>query len=166
MGPADDDLYYYYSGKINTGLAEFRGLINSSEDFGPVSTLNIEYRTVLGISTEGARFTRFMTPGGRVVRYTLFVFGETFRAEENYYFFSDGLIYIQSLRMNYADWNFSIANRFDILQYSLNSIVVDGAKAFLIDDSLKQIIKTEEIHFFTLDELNNLFDEGLTREEL
>jgi hypothetical protein len=155
-----DELYDLYFNRIQDGLTEFRKLINSSEDFGPVSTLDIEYRTVFGISTEGARFTRFMTPEDRIVRYTLHIFGETFRAEENYYFFSDGLIYIQSLRMDYADWSFSIDNRWDILQYTLESYVVDDTKIFYMNDLLKQATEPGKIHFYTLDELNDLFNDG------
>lgn len=160
-GLKDKGLYDGYSQRISDGLAEFSALINSSKDFGPVSELEIESVTVNGISAEGAELTRFMTPDGDIARYTLNIFGETGKSAYNYYCFSDGILYVQHLVMDYTDWNFSPENRFDILRYSLLSYVIDGKETYLIYDGLKQVLKAENSGLYTIDELNYLFDNGL-----
>ena len=104
-------LYQDYAGRVRDGLSTFQQMINSNEEFGSVSTLVIESRVIIGASTEGGELTRFMTPDGRIVRYTFQILGETGRAMESYYYFDDGLVYIQVLDMRYADWNFGNPNQ-------------------------------------------------------
>ena len=153
-------LYQEYSLRVNQGLDHFRQLINSDEYSGSISALTIESRRIIGISSEGGTLTRFMTPTGEIIRYTVEQFGETGKKVSNVYVFDDGLIYVQELSMNYADWAFaSPNNRFDILDYSLNSYVIDGEKTVILDDVFLQAKEDESgKKVVSLDELDDYFN--------
>ena len=160
--PTEDDgseLYQKYSMSILEGLNNFRRLINSSEDFGPISTLNIERRKIIGASTEGGTLTRFMTLEGKLIRYTYEYLGETGKGISNFYYFDDGLIYVQEMRMDYADWAFaSPNNRYDILNYSLNNYIIDDEKVIIIDDTFMQAKEADgNINVFTSLRLDDYF---------
>jgi hypothetical protein len=158
--PPQQEKYYEYRARILDGLIRFSSLI-TVDDINPEPQLIIESRTVLGLSEQGGELTRFMMLDGEVVRYTFRAFGERGQSIEIYYFFDEGLQYIQRLRANYADTSFRAENRFDILQYQLASIIIDGDTAFIIDDALMQI---EEFYIevcfgiFSLETLNYFFE--------
>jgi len=153
-----NEAYNKYSGKISAGLNNFRTLSATSKDEDVnSSTLIVEEKTVLGISTEGAKLTRFMTPQNKIVRYTIDAYGETGKSISNYYFIDDGLVYVQQLHMDYADWNFVTNERFDILKYELTDYLTDGTKTFMIDDANKKAIEAEDVKLYSLEELNGLF---------
>ena len=157
-------LYQNYSVKISKGLAEFRSLIHTfeEEDTRPAPPLIIESKSITGRSTQGGELTRFMTPEGKIVRYTFEIFGETGKGINNYYYFNNGLIYVQIFRMEYADWNFyGSKNRYDILQYFLESYIIDKGKIIAIDDTLNVARQIESDKAITsIDKLNDYFANG------
>jgi len=158
----EEALYLYYAGLIAQGLGEFRRLMNAAEEFGPLSELIIEYRIVLEDSSQGARYTRFMTPDGRVVRYTIVSMGSRGRADINYHFFENGLVYVQRLRMDYVNsiWD---CNRVDIFQYSLSTYVIDGERVIMIDGNRERQVafeSVENIRRTTVEDLNERFESG------
>jgi hypothetical protein len=149
--------YDEYSVRILYGLGQFRNLISHDIYLNPEPALVIESRSVFGLHTEGGILTRFMTHDGEIVRYTFEIFGETGRAVHNHYFFDDGLIYVQQLQTDYADWRFSTQNRFDTLQYTLTSYVIDGENTFIIDDNFRQIKSAGNENIYSADMLSYFF---------
>ena len=157
----ETSLYYEYRARISTGLNNFANLITIDEDIDPEPQLIIESRTILGLSEQGGELTRFTTLDGNVFRYTLQSFGEWGQSIASYYYFDDGLEYVQRLSASYADKAFRVGNRFDILQYQLINIIVEDGEFFLIDDVFKQAEKFSPegcIQIFSLETLDYFFE--------
>jgi len=96
-----NETYDAYAPKVSAGLSRFRQLIAMDIVVEPpaATTLIVETRIVEGISSQGARITRFMTSQNEIARYTLHVLGETGQVVEHYTYCDGGVVYIQYLEL-------------------------------------------------------------------
>jgi hypothetical protein len=159
--------YEEYAESIENGLNQFRNLVVTLDEFAPAIPLNIESRQVIGLSTQGGEITRFSTTEGQTVRYTYSSLGETGKVVSNYYYFDDGLVYIQKLSSEYADWNFGNPdNRNDILDYTLDNYVIDGEQIFRVDDNQKLVQAMEsDIEIISLEKFDDYFENNSVLDE-
>lgn len=74
--------------------------VNLTEADINAEMMEIDKHPLWGYSAEGGEITRYRDSSGKVTRYRMIYYGETGRAEENYYYFGDD-IYFTRLVENY-----------------------------------------------------------------
>lgn len=154
--PADDGTDVAVEGVDDVITANFR---ESIYDLTKNEEMTLETRILLGKSTEGATFTRFLDNNDTVLRYNIIFYGEMGRLETDYYLTDSG-VYYSCLDEDY-NWPMYMENS-EVWFRSLNQGLLKDGICYRYDDMKEEFRPSDQVKlpYYSLAEIESDFNQA------